>query len=269
MLIVHSEKDSWSRSEQIDCDWLSLTRVFIATLFTFTFAFLCLQVPSIAKEEIAEAKQVPEPNDPIERWLHLEKAFLRRIVNLSISQASAVDGISIEQVKKAGMPNAVVAPRNVERVDIYADDEESPVIDSDSENALRTRQLVRRLENSLMNILAAEQKPTYVKEKEAREKFRRDSSALGLTLFLDQKVSLSIQQIQDLQVSLASWVGVRDINLEAFESTTSMIPIIRESILAEHLTRSQLDLLANYRRISIAADSVEAVPLFNSILIAR
>jgi len=269
MPMIHSAKDRWTRSEQAVRDWMSFTRLIVATLIAFTFAFLCLQPPSVAKEEIAEAKQLPEPNDPIKRWLHLEKAFVRRVVDLTASQALALDSISIEQVKKAGIPNTLIAPRNIERIIIHVNGEEAPEVDSELENALRTRQIVRRLENSIMNVLAAEQKPVYLKEKEAREKFRRDSSALGLTLFLDQKISLSIQQIRDLQFSLASWAGIKDVNLEAFESTTSMIPIIRESILAEHLTRPQLDLLANYRRISIAEDSVEAIPLFNSILIAR
>lgn len=241
----------------------------LCILATLTMTHVLLLQATLALESPANANDVGHLEDPTARWLHLEKAFIRRVVTLTATQETQLSNISIEEAKATRPGNAALAPQDIVSPYVPSSDDLDVKVEIHPENALQTRQIVRRLERLMTNILSNDQKSVYSSEKAAREQFRRQSSALGLALFLDRIVSLSIDQIHSLETSLASWSGVTDVHLEAFESTTTMIPVIRESILAEHLTRSQLDVLASYRRITISEESRDVDPLFNPVLIAR
>jgi hypothetical protein len=142
-----------------------------------------------------------------------------------------------------------------------------PAVDASGSLALRIA--TRKLEAELVKILNDDQADAYRKEQVARENFSRDASALGVTLFFDDKLKLTPDQIDRIRTDLMKWSGVTAINLEAYEASDSIVPIVKYPLLLKHLSRPQFDTLSGYRQLEIQSESSETHPLYTPVLISK
>ena len=209
------------------------------------------------------------PVNPLEGWLHLEKAFLRRVVLLTDSQEILLDSIKAEQANSRKVPGGIRAPIDISRDRVLQKADILKPLDEGTPRTLDHRIAIRNLEREITKLLTDDQIIAYRKEQVAREQFAQDASALEVTLLLDDKLNLTLSQIDLIRTDLAHWRGVAAIHVEAYQASDSFLPRFNETLVLKHLTRPQFTTFVGYRQVDIASESSTKNPLFDPILIAR
>lgn len=209
------------------------------------------------------------PATPLERWLHLEKAFVRRVVPLTDSQETLLSSMTVEKANSRKPPGGMRAPIDISRDKAKLKDDIRQLLSDGSPRTLDYRMAVRNLESAIAKVLTEEQLVTYQKEKTAREQFARDAGALGVTFLIDSKLKLSLGQIEILRNDLATWGGITTIPIEAYESSDSFLPRLNDTLVLKHLTPTQFNIYVGYRRVELVSESSIENPLFDPIVIAK
>ncbi len=209
------------------------------------------------------------PATPLERWLHLEKAFVRRVVPLTDSQETLLSAVTVEKAKTRKAPGGMRAPIDISRDKPQVKDDIRQPLSDGSPQTLDYRMAVRNLESAITAVLSEDQLVTYRKEKEARDQFARESGALGIALLLDRKLKLSLSQIEILRDDLAKWGGVTTIPIEAYESSDSFLPRLKDTLVLKHLTPPQFNMYVGYRQVEIESETLTENSLFDPIIITK
>jgi hypothetical protein len=227
--------------------------------------------PVSANEEAIStvAPAIVKPTTPLERWLHLEKAFLRRVIPLTESQETLLSSVTVEKANARKEPGGMRAPIDVSRDKAKLKDDIRQLLSDGSHQTLAYRMAVRNLESAIATLLTEEQLAIFQKEKTAREQFARDAGALGVTLLIDSKLKLSLSQIEILRNDLATWSGIAAIPIEAYESSDSFLPRLNDTLVLKHLTPIQFNMYAGYRRTELVSESSTENPLFHPVLITK
>ncbi|MCY2976385.1 MAG: hypothetical protein NTW52_17145 [Planctomycetota bacterium] len=230
------------------------------------------KVNSVSASEEAISTTAPAmvmPATPLERWLHLEKAFVRRIVSLSDSQETLLASVTAEKANARKAPSGMRAPIDISRDKAKLKDDIRQLLSDGSPRTLDYRMAVRNLESAIAKVLTEEQLDTYQTEKTAREQFARDAGALGVTLLIDSKLKLSLNQIEILRNDLATWGGITTIPIEAYEASDSFLPGLKDSLVLKHLTPTQFNMYVGFRHVAIESESSTQNPLFDPVLITK
>jgi len=221
---------------------------------------------------VCNAFEQPEQiiaKNPLERWLHLEKAFLRRVLPLTDSQEILLDSIKVEHANSRKVPGGIRPPIDISRDRVVHKADILKLLDEGTPRTLDHRIAIRNLEKEIAKLLTDDQIIAYRKEQTAREQFAQDASALGVTLLLDDKLNLTLSQIDLIRTDLAHWSGVAAIHVEAYQASDSFLPRLKETLVLKHLTPPQFTTFVGYRQVDIAIESSTRNPLFDPILIAR
>jgi hypothetical protein len=230
------------------------------------------KVKSVSANEEALSTKAPAmvmPTTPLERWLHLEKAFVRRVVPLTDSQETLLSSVTVEKANARKAPGGMRAPIDISRDKSKLKDDIRQLLSDGSPRTLDYRMAVRNLESAIAKVLTQEQLRTYQTEKTAREQFARDAGALGVTLIIDSKLKLSLSQIEIMRNDLATWGGITTIPIEAYESSDSFLPGLKDTLVLKHLTPTQFNMYVGYRHVAIESESSNENPLFDPILITK
>jgi hypothetical protein len=227
---------------------------------------------STYSSHLCNAFEQPEKTiatNPLERWLHLEKAFLRRVLLLTDSQEILLDSIKVEQTNSRKVPGGIRPPIDISRDRVQQKADIVKLLDEGTPRTLDHRIAIRNLEREITKLLTDDQIIAYRKEQIAREQFAQDASALGVTLLLNDKLNLTLSQIDLIRTDLSHWRGVAAIHVEAYEASDSFLPRFNDTLVRKHLTPKQFTTFVGYRQVEITSESSAKNPIFDPILIAR